>query len=244
LFVVVVVVSATSPSAAAQRPEGHQEFAEAKLFLELNDTDGDLGIHALIDGGPWTDLAIEGPNDRALLHVLSRGRLRAHGLSELAFESAEPSFDDLSPEAFFRRFPQGRYEFEARSVDGVEIESTVFLSHVLAAPPENVTVSGFAAAESCELPDLPIVAGAVTIRWDPVTQSHPDIGRRGGVEISRYQLFVETEGVTLAVDLPPTVTEFEVPTGITERGDEFKFEIIAQTTAGNNTAIESCFVVQ
>ena len=43
--------------------------------------------------------------------------------------------------------------------------------------------------------------------------------------------------------MPPTVTEFQVPNGVTDLGAEFKFEIIVRTTAGNNTAIESCFVV-
>jgi hypothetical protein len=59
-----------------------------------------------------------------------------------------------------------------------------------------------------------------------------------------YQLFVEREGVKLSLDLPPSITEFEVPTAITALGTEFKFEIIARTTRGNNTAIESCFEVQ
>jgi hypothetical protein len=31
---------------------------------------------------------------------------------------------------------------------------------------------------------------------------------------------------------------------VTDMDNEFKFEIIAQTTAGNNTAVESCFLVQ
>jgi hypothetical protein len=77
-----------------------------------------------------------------------------------------------------------------------------------------------------------------------VTTSHPEIGKAGPITVSRYQLFVEREGVKLSLDLPPTVTEFEVPTGITTLGDTFKFEIIVRTTTGNNTAFESCFIVQ
>ena len=36
-------------------------FDEASLFFELNNTDGDLGIHALIDGEPrvTTDIQVE-----------------------------------------------------------------------------------------------------------------------------------------------------------------------------------------
>jgi hypothetical protein len=51
------------------------------------------------------------------------------------------------------------------------------------------------------------------------------------------------EGVKFSVDLPPTVTEFEVPTGVINLGKEFKFEIIARAATGNNTAVESCFRV-
>ena len=48
----------------------------------------------------------------------------------------------------------------------------------------------------------------------------------------------------LSVDLPPDVTDFEVPPSITTKGGIFKFEIIARTMSGNNTAIESCFSVR
>jgi hypothetical protein len=219
-------------------------FGEAELFFELNDTDGDLGIHAAIDGGPWTDLAIAGRGDRPLLRILSRGTLRAQGLTQLAFESAEPAFDELAPAEFFRRFPEGRYEIEGRTPDGGEIESRAVLSHILADRPRNVVVSGVPAAENCEAQALPVLAPPVTISWDPVTESHPELGRRGPIKVSRYQLFVELDDAELSLDLPPTITSFEIPIGFTDLGEEFKFEIIVQTTTGNNTAIESCFVVQ
>ena len=34
-------------------------FSEAQLYFELNHTDGDLGIHGLIDGDAWKSLEIE-----------------------------------------------------------------------------------------------------------------------------------------------------------------------------------------
>src|SRR5262245_61561809 len=51
-------------------------FAQAELFVELNDTDGDLGLHAAIDGGTWTRLEIEDPRERELLGIISVGRLQ------------------------------------------------------------------------------------------------------------------------------------------------------------------------
>jgi hypothetical protein len=219
-------------------------FPVAQLFFELNDSAGDLGIHAEIDGGPWTSLDIEGPGDRPLLSILGKSRLRAQGLTQLAFESAEPTFDELDPADFFRRFPEGRYEIEARAQGGGTFESTVLLSHVLAAPPANITVGGLPAAADCDATPLPEVYSPVVVRWDPVTSAHPDIGRTGPVDISRYQFFVEFQGGKLSLDLPPGQTEYEVPFPAAERGRPVKFEIIARTSTGNNTAVESCFVVK
>jgi hypothetical protein len=215
---------------------------ESELFFELNDTDGDLGIHASIDGGPYTRLVIKDPQGRTILDLRAQGILAAQELTQLMFESAEPSFDELDPERFFERFPAGRYSIEiTRGTQ--KFEKKVWLSPVLAAPPSDVEVDGKPAAEDCEDLPLPVANPPVLIEWDEVTDSHPEVGKEGDVEIVRYQLFVERNDVKFAVDLPPDVTEFEVPPAITEAGGVFKFEIIARNTRRNNTAIESCFIV-
>jgi hypothetical protein len=231
-----------TPRAARHEPAS-QPFAVAELFVELNNTDSDLGLHASIDGGAWTSLEVEGPRERQLLGLVSKSRLRSQGLTQLEFESAEPTFEELDPADFFRRFPEGVYTIEGAAQGGGTFESRVPLSHVLAAP-ARATVSGLAAAESCDAPTLPEVVSPVLIDWDPVTSSHPEIGRTGPVTISRYQFFVQQGNTKLSLDLPPTATEFEIPTSITAAGGQFKFEIIARTSTGNNTAIESCFVMR
>lgn len=223
------------------------EFSEAELFFELNDTDGDLGIHASIDGGPYAKLEIADAQERVILKIMAQGRLARQGLTQLFLESAEPSFDELKPKEFFRRFPEGIYEIEAKSLEGEEIEGTVELSHVLAAPVGNIMVNDEPAAENCDDLPLPSVSDPILIDWDPVTTSHPEIGESGPVEIVRYQFFVEQGDVKFAVDLPPTQTQFQVPTEIIALGntdEPFKFEIIARTATGNNTAIENCFEVE
>jgi hypothetical protein len=88
------------------------------------------------------------------------------------------------------------------------------------------------------------VVAPVVIDWDEVTESHPDVGKAGPVTISRYQFFLEQGAMKLSLDLPPTVTAFEIPANLTAAGGVFKFEIIARTSTGNNTAIESCFRMQ
>jgi hypothetical protein len=230
-----VALAATGPALAV-------EFSEAEIFVELNDTDGDLGLHGSIDGGPYKRLEIDDPRDRTLLVLTAQGRLARQGMTQLAFESAEPPFDELAPEEFFARFPEGEYEIEGTTFTGREFEATWELSHVLAAPAGNITVGGLPAAESCDDLPLPTVSGMVVIDWDPVTDSHPEIGESGEVEIERYQLFVEQGDAKFGVDLPPDITEYMVPPDMLALGGQFKYEIIARTDTGNNTAIETCFV--
>jgi len=240
---------AAAPVNWAQANDNEIPFEEAHIFLELNDTDGDLGIHALIDGDAWKRLEIEDPNERAMLDIRVLGRLRRQGLTEIFFESDEPSFDELTPAQFLRRFPEGPYEIDGITLEGEELESTAVLSHVMPAPPENITISGIPAAENCDVDPLPSVSGPVIIDWDPVTGSHPEIGTPGvPVAVDKYQLVLEREEPTLlifSVELPANVTRFRVPAGFINLGDEFKFEIIVKGAGtGNQTAVESCFEVE
>ena len=221
-------------------------FDVASVYAELNDTDGDLGFHGLIDGDGWRRLRIEAPNERGLLNVRVQGRLGRQGLTEFFFESAEPTFDELPPEVFFRRFPEGEYEIEGLTLDGEELESIAEFTHLMPAPAGNVTVSGAPAAEDCDAV-LPVVSPPIVIAWDPIIESHPKIGRAGEpVEIEMYQLVVELEEpqeLVYSIDLPPDVTQMAVPDGFIALADEFKFEILAREVSGNQTAVESCFVV-
>ncbi len=228
----------------AQTAAQETPFDEASIFFELNDTDGDLGIHALIDGDAWRLLSIRDPNEVKLLGILVTGKLRRQGLTELFFESAEPPFDELPPAQFFGRFPEGEYEIEGLTLEGEELESTVELSHVMPAPPV-VRVSGRTSAENCDAEPLPIVPEPAFLRWAEVTRSHPEIGTPDvDVDVEHYEVVIEAEESTLSVTLPPDLTEFKVPTFLTESGDQIKFEVIVREENGNQTAVESCYVVR
>ena len=93
-------------STAVVAEEEEPFFEEAFIFFELNNTDGDLGIHAKIDGDPWKRLKIECKtgHKKKLLEIKAKGGLRKQGLTEVFFESAEPTFDELTAEEFFERF--------------------------------------------------------------------------------------------------------------------------------------------
>lgn len=242
----VVTLMLINPRISQGQGDGGEiPFSVASVFFELNNTDGDLGIHALVDGEPWKSLTIENADERTLLNIKVRSRLRHQGLTELFFESAEPTFDELPPDTFFRRFPEGEYEVEGRTLDGLEMEGSSELTHLLPAPPANIRFNNQPAPEDCDKDPIPVVSGPIVVTWDPVTLSHPDLGRTGEpIEVVQYELVFEAEDeapLKLTVLLPPTASQFELPAAFTDGGGEFKFEILVREASGNQTAVETCF---
>jgi len=249
-----------APAFADDHDEDEIPWAVAEVFFELNNTDGDLGIHALVDGDPWKRMQIEDPSERTIFNVHARGRLRRQGVTEIFFESAEPTFDELAPEQFFNRFPEGTYEIEGVTLDGEELESETEITHAMPAPPAP-TVNGVAAAVQCddEEPgyDAPVIdADDYVIAWPAVALTHPSLGypqSSPDITIVNYQVVVEAELETpdgeeftsvLSVILPPEVTEMTIPDEFLEQSDSFKYEVLAREESWNQTAMESCFLTE
>lgn len=259
MSVVVLVLTLSVPAARAQDDDDDGEIPldVVNIFFELNNTDGDLGIHALIDGEPWRKLIIEDLNGKRILMVRNWGSLGMQGLTELFFESAEPTFDELSAEEFFERFPEGTYEVEGITLEGEELEGEAEVSHQMPAPPSGIEVNGEATPEPteenpeiCEEDSGPEVSLPVTISWDAVTTSHPELGSPTddpGIIIEAYQVVVEREEgdpLKLTFDLPPGTTSVDIPEGLLEEGDELKLEILVRESSGNQTATETCFEIE
>ncbi len=265
LLVVIALLLAAPAVWASDRDRGRDDdevdeipYDEAEIFFELNNTDGDLGIHALIDGDAWKSMTIEDPSERRLLSVRAQSKLRQQGMTEIFFESAEPTFDELTPEEFFDRFEPGTYEIEGKTLEGDELESETELTHLMPAPPRP-TVNGVPMAVQCdeEEPgyDAPEVTAPITIAWPAVTTSHPDLGSPQGsreIVIHNYQLVVETEietaageelEVLISLILPPEVTSVEIPEGFIALSDGFKYEVLVREESFNQTATESCFLL-
>ncbi len=262
LPIVLLMAAISAPVlVAADDDDDELEFDQAYLYFELNDTDGDLGIHGEIDGDAWKRVAIEGPDDRKILRVMTRSKLRRQGLTELFFESAEPCFpsdaeceDPLDPAVFFSRFPEGEYEWEGKTLDNEEIEGEVFLSHRIPAAPVVFSVGEEIAPAGDECWD-PGDVDDVVIDWDPVTRTHVSLGfdtdaPLGDNSVIYYEFVVEiddTDYKTTAL-VPPDVTEWTVPeafvelaeglmvededTGMEVAVEEIKFEIIVRVETG------------
>ncbi len=234
-----------APVSLAEDDGDETPFDVADVYAELNNTDEDLGFHALIDGDEWKRLSMEDPNERRMLAVMLRGRLRQQGLTELFFESAEPNFADLSPDEFFDRFPEGPYEIEGITLDGEELESTDVFSHLMPAPAGDLMVNEDPAAANCDVDPLPSTSAPVTISWSVSPLSHPSVGTPSQpIDIVKTQLVLaeaEDEEIVASIDLPPGVTEYTFSEDLTDLGETWKYEVLLVSDTGNRTAIESCF---
>ena len=66
------------------------------------------------------------------------GKLRRTGVDRIQIRECRTGFRNLSAEQFFRRFPEGVYDVEAKRQDGTEYESEVVITHLMPAPPQGL----------------------------------------------------------------------------------------------------------
>ena len=265
-----IIVATSALIAAPTFAFAEAELEEAELFFELNDTDGDLGIHGFADGDAWKELEIEAPNDRELMEIDVRSRLKRQGVTELFFESAEPCFptaedcdpdEALDPAKFFKRFPEGIYEIEVETLDNEELESEVYLSHIIPAAPEVTSVGGsIPPGEEGECWGEVEGAVDVLVAWNPVTMSHAEkhatddkipLGKIGDVDVIYYEFVAEIDGTEFksSTIVSPETTEWTIPgefialaygveveddEGNLELVDEIKFEILVRVDNGDD----------
>ena len=209
-------------------------FDDAELFIEINSTDGDAGIQVFVDGEGWERLVIKDPSGKQLLVINGTTSVKAQGLTELFFESAEPSFDEQTLGELLALFPEGEYEFEGVTTEGDQLVATAELTHDLPAGPQIVGVA--------------VNGNNVVISWELVEDSFadPDAPIRV-IEIDSYQVVVEFEDLDFSIVLPGDATSVTVPPEFIANvspNTEVKFEILAKEESGNQTITESSFTTE
>jgi len=214
----VAALGLTAPSRAAQ-------FPEARIFIEYNSTDNDLGFHVFLDAENWTAATIKNPAGLTIYDVKAQGAFGALGLSEMFFEGAEPSLDEVPLETLLGLMPEGRYTFTGVTVAGSRLTSRPTLSHAVPAGPSVSTeVNG----------------ETVIIRWEPVTGPPEGFPNRA-IVITGYQVIVDTFQVTL----PASSTSVAVPEELIQSLDPgpHTFEVLAIEASGNQSITSGFFVI-
>jgi hypothetical protein len=194
---------------------GGLPFADSEIFFEFNSTDNDLGVQVFLDAEDWSRVKIFAPDGRSILDIRGESELGELGLTELFFESAEPS-----PGEVLALFDPGEYTFVGRTTEGERLFGTGMLSHDL--PPAPV----FSPSNGEVLDHT-----AVVIRWDPI----PGAARFEVIvsdEINAANIEAEVSGGTSEMAVPPT---FLAP------GGSYKAEVLAIFDNGNKTISEGLF---
>jgi hypothetical protein len=210
-------------------------YSRTKIIIETNATDGDAGIQISLDAEGWNQLKIFAPDGQQIVDLSGSGSVGMTGITELFFESAEPSFEDLPLDQLLARFAAGAYTFKGTTVDGKALQGKATLTHaipdgpVILSPIEGETVDPY----------------ATIISWLPVTLPFP--GTDTPVKIVGYQVIVEQVKPTLrvfSVDLPASVTLVTVPVEFMEARTPYKFEVLAIDAGGNQTITEGKFTTE
>jgi fibronectin type III domain protein len=216
---------AAAPAQAAKPQQ--LPFEAAKIIIELNSTDQDVGIQVFLDGEAWKSVAIIDPNGRRLADVTAKGTLKKLGLTELFFESEEPSLADLPLDEFLALFPEGEYTFLGKSVEGDNLFATATFTHQI---PDGPTIVSPGAA--------PVDPAHTVIDWNPVTTP-------AGIQIAGYEVIIEQDAFhVLDVKVPAAVTSLTIPPEFLAPGTEYKFEVLAIEVGGNQTITEGTFTTQ
>lgn len=197
----------------------------ARIFIEYNASGNDLGFHVFLDGQNWKDMAIVNPDGEPIFVVEGSGAYADIGMTELFFEGAEPSLDDVPLDELLDEFPEGRYRFTGTTVDDDLIRRNARLSHAVPAAP---VVSS------------QVIGDHITISWLPVVGTPPGFPVRP-IDITGYQVIVETFQVTL----PDSSTQLTLPAEFAASLDpgEHLFEVLAIDVSGNQTITEGAFVI-
>ena len=218
MLLVVAVLGIGAPAWSAP-------FPIARIYIEYNSSANDLGFHVFLDAEDWLEVEIRNPSGATIFEVEGTGSYEDLGLTELFFEGAEPPLDDFPLEDLLDLFPEGRYRFIGKTVDGATLVSRPTLSHAVPAGPEvSATVNG----------------DNVVIHWTLVDSAPVDFPEQD-VNVVGYQVIVGSFQVTL----PASSTSVKVPVAYVQSlaPGTYDFEVLAIEESGNQSITEGTFEI-
>jgi hypothetical protein len=249
LAAAALLVGVDSPSAAPTadsndpcEPWGNGKkvrIATAKLIVEFNATDEDIGVHGAFDDVGWSKLCVYDPDGDLVLRVSPQSQLKDLTMAGIFFESREPPIDEFSFQDLKSRFPEGRYKVRALSFDGTRLVGNARFTHDVPAAP---TVTAPRDGAEVDPDDL-------TVRWEDVTETVDG----EPVTITGYEVIVTKEkhvdphGFSQPiydVHVPPDRNSLSVPEEFFEPGTEYELEVLALERSGNQTISVSFFTTE
>lgn len=225
-------------------PSDKVQIATAKLIIENNATDEDLGVHGAFDDHGWSELCVFDPRGRPIAVFDPQGKLDDLTMAGVFFESREPPFDEFSMGDLAAAFPEGKYKVRAKTFDGKVLVGAATFTHDVPAAPE---ITAPTLAEDPEQPGTPISRNGLVVAWNPVTKTVDG----GPLSISGYQVIVTNEDhddphgfsrPVYDVHVRPNVNALNVPQEFLERDTVYEVEVLALEKSGNQTISVGFFV--
>lgn len=232
-------VSRRLPEACSARSaSGRTKIATAKLIIEYNFTDQDLGVHGAFDDDGWKALCVFDPTGRAVLVVGPRGQLHDLTMAGIFFESREPPSSEFSFADLRAAFPEGEYPVRGETFDGKTLVGSATFTHDVPKPPK--ITSPEIADEPKGTTKNPVSREGLVIGWDRVRKTVDG----APVDITGYEVIVTKEveddpngfsRPTYDVHVPPNITTLPVPKRFLEPGTVYELEVLALEVSGNQT---------
>ena len=226
-----LLTAATSPADAADAEEHGWgtpvvPLKDARLKIEFNATDRDVGVQLFIDADPWKSMDVFDPWGRLVFRATARGSIAKQGGTELFLESGEPSLDDVPLSEFLARFPPGRYRIVGSGLKGERLVGAARFTHNIPAGPQLLSPAEDAVVDLENL----------VVSWQRV-------GPANGSPIIGYQVLVVKPGtglrglpkIILDVTMPPGADRMAVPPGFLLRDSAYEWEVLAIESGGNQT---------
>jgi hypothetical protein len=208
------VESSQQVPAAVENSAHGKPFEIAQVFFELNTTDNDMGFQVFLDAEGWDRVTVTDPRGNQVTRLLAEGRLAEIGITELRFESAEPSVAEVRS-----RFPPGEYTFRGHTVEGGTLVSRARLSHSLLAPPTFSPRDG-----------QRVDKDNAVVRWNAP-----------GAE--QVEIIIENTdlGHVFDVTVSGSTTRLTIPPQFLRRGTEYTIELLSIADNRNRTIAQSTF---
>ena len=199
---------------------------DARLKIEFNATDRDVGVQLFIDADPWKSMDVYDPWGRLVFRATARGSIAKQGGTELFLESGEPSLDDVPLSVFLARFPPGRYRIVGTGLKGEKLVGVAKFTHNIPAGPVLLSPAEDAMVDPAHL----------VVAWQRV-------GPAIGSPIIGYQVLVVRPNtglrglpkIILDVTMPPSADKMAVPPGFLQRDSAYEWEVLAIEAGGNQT---------
>lgn len=232
------------PDVCEEKPRQKIEIATAKLIIEFNAPDDDLGVHGAFDDNGWSELCVIDPGGRPIAVFDPRNQLDNLTMAGVFFESREPPGSEFSMDDLAAAFPEGNYTVRGKSFDGRVLVGSAKFTHDVPVQP---TITAPDLAEDPERPGAPVPREGLVIDWESVTETTAG----DSVSITGYEVIVTKENhddphgfsrPVYDVHVPAALDALSVPKEFLEPDTVYEVEVLALEESGNQTISVGFFV--